>query len=97
MTSEEYEDAIDRADHQRAESKETPDLAKAVQNLAREIGEQAQPYSGRGMFGRECWAISCRDTDNVISYRREYNLPKPHIDNLGKGYIVYWPEIPYKR
>ena len=68
---------------------------QAVHDLAATIGAEVyKGYSGRGMYGKECLGISCDDDADVLMRCRGFGLPKPSIDNLGRGYICYWPSIP---
>lgn len=61
----------------------TADLIDAIAN--REL--QPRSYSGRGMYGRECVACAVESGSDLEG------LPKAgaHVDQLGRGYIVYWP------
>ena len=71
------------------------DEQKSVRDLADAIGAEVyNGYSGRGMFGKQCLGISCDDAHDVISSYKEFGLPRPSVDNLGRGWIVYWPTIP---
>lgn len=70
------------------------ELREAVEELASAVGgEYNDGYSGRGMCGAECVGIDCDDADSVIERAREFGLPRPSVDNMGKGYICYWPSI----
>ncbi len=48
-------------------------------------------YSGRNMFGRECLGISCDNYIRVIEKAARKGLEGATYDQLGTGYIVYWP------
>jgi len=51
-------------------------------------------YSGRGMYGRHCVAVKINDITDLYDLGRDVgNIwdNAPRIDNLGKRFIVYWP------
>lgn len=50
-------------------------------------------YSGRGMFGRTCLGISADTYINIIELAAQKGVTGAKIDNLGMGYIVYWPRF----
>ena len=67
---------------------------KAIRKVASLIGGTVRNnYSGRGMFGETCYGIDCDDHYECVVQSAMKGLPKPTIDNMGKGYIVYWPKI----
>jgi hypothetical protein len=43
-------------------------------------------YSGRGMYGRDCYAVTLnlRDADKLLDENKSYRL-----DNMGLSYVVY--------
>ena len=43
-------------------------------------------YSGRGMYGRECYAVTLdlHDADDLMDENKSYRL-----DNMGRRYVVY--------
>jgi len=49
-------------------------------------------YSGRGMFGRECVAISTSLPITVVEQAAIRGLIGAHFDSLGMGSVVYWPK-----
>lgn len=55
-------------------------------------------YSGRFMFGKECLAIS-GDRDvlflHLIVTGLAARLGVPRKDDLGKGEVWYWPDLPW--
>jgi hypothetical protein len=55
-------------------------------------------YSGRGMFGKTCWGISCSrsDANDVIAAAGECGIYGARTDSLGTGTIVYWPSLEWK-
>lgn len=65
-----------------------------LQELANEVGGSFRgDYSGRGMFGRTCCGIACDNPTEVIELAAERGIKGAAYDNMGKRYIVYWPEI----
>ena len=56
-------------------------------------GEVRDNYSGRGMFGRTCYGIDCDDPNEAIEEAGRLGLRGARVDNMGKGYIVYWPDV----
>lgn len=66
-----------------------------VRQVALETGSSVyEGYSERGMYGAKCIGISCDNADEVVHAAGAEGLPIPKRDQLGKGYIVYWPDIP---
>ena len=73
---------------------DTAEKIRAIQELADAIGGVSHGgYSGRGMYGAECWAINCDNSADVIELCRENGLPRPTVDNMGMGFVCYWPNI----
>lgn len=53
-------------------------------------------YSGRGMYGRFCYGIVCRDFIKCIEAAASMGLTGARLDNVGNvglEYIVYWPDV----
>lgn len=68
--------------------------AERIKAAAQLEGRRLYPdYSGRCMFGKTCLGIVCADgdTSDVIS---DVRVPGARTDNLGRGWIVYWPSVP---
>lgn len=65
--------------------------------LIKELAEEEdgfrlyEDYSGRGMYGARCYGVSCDDPTECIELAAAKGLRGAKWDNLGKGYIVYWP------
>ena len=81
------------------------DSKKLIDALEDAYIGSVRSYSGRGMFGKSCVAIS-GDEDvsewNVAKhlFSEEYDgafdrLPAPHHDQLGRGIVLYWPTYPW--
>ena len=72
-----------------------------IQSLVSDIdGAELRSYSGRNMYGKEClgidmesmtdafrFALSVEDSDLI------YKLSQPVFDNMGRGIIVYFPNV----
>lgn len=62
-------------------------------------------YSGRGMFGRECVGVVCDNATQMAVSLMEYlsskgggfSLGNVCEDNMGKGHIVYFPDIVWEK
>lgn len=70
------------------------DFKKLVYN----VGEEPRPYSGRCMYGKECWGIDLAGAADVWRIAMEMAraepdavIPAPVIDSMGLGIIAYWP------
>ena len=79
-----------------------------LQNLISDLGYDVRSYSGRGMFGKTCLGV---EVDDLLGFAydlgeavTEFNasdepitIPKQRMlyDNLGRGYIVYFPRVEY--
>lgn len=70
-----------------------------ILDIADQFGLEAyRAYSGRGMYGRECIGIAIRGDDwtderEVIAAARKRGIRGECTDNLGRGVIIYWPDI----
>jgi hypothetical protein len=65
-----------------------------LEEIADEIGGDVRSdYSGRGMFGRTCYGITCNDPNECLEVAGSKRIRGGKIDNMGKRYIVYWPDI----
>ncbi len=75
------------------------------ENLAWDIGgEVYENYSGRGMFGKTCLAITVDELENALfrlgresgdcsfSSFSDY-LANFRTDNLGRSFIIYFPKL----
>lgn len=61
-----------------------------------------RPYSGRGMYGKQCVAVSgdflnpFRLALMIVAYRHNfpiYDIPVPDVDSCGRGIVIYWPQV----
>lgn len=69
-----------------------------IRDILKEIatvvgGTISDNYSGRGMFGKKCCGIICDNMNECIEEASSRGIKGARTDNMGKGYIVYWPEI----
>jgi len=67
-----------------------------LKQLAKENDWDYQEYSGRGMYGAECAAVSGDYAMPIIEAAVEAGIKGARTDSLGKGVIVYWPGIKIK-
>ena len=68
--------------------------AEIIRQLAKEgFGRVYEDYSGRNMYGETCLGIDTSDPDTLIEEAAFRGVRGAVKDNLGKGYIVYWPSI----
>lgn len=78
-------------------TKGTPEHAEIVQKIvevASDTGSDLRSdYSGRGMFGALCYGIDGQDEVEILMAVGAAGLPRPKIDSMGMGVIVYWPQI----
>lgn len=56
-------------------------------------GQVYKNYSGRGMFGAKCVGITCSSVTSCIEIAAVNGLTGARWDQLGKSFIVYWPDI----
>jgi hypothetical protein len=50
-------------------------------------------YSGRGMYGKECVAIDTYTPNDLIEKAAIRGVMGARVDQMGRGYVVYWPSI----
>jgi hypothetical protein len=79
----------------------TTEQVEEIQNLVSDIDDAVlRSYSGRNMYGKQClgidmesmtdafrFALSVQDSDLI------YRLSQPVFDNMGRGIIVYFPNV----
>lgn len=59
-------------------------------------GEMYERYSGRGMYGEQCYGIVCDDPISCVENAAENGIKGAVYDQMGLQYIVYWPNIPHQ-
>lgn len=60
-----------------------------------EIKEIRTDYSGRGMYGVECFGIVVEPYSNIEDELEKYDV-MGRKDNMGHDYIIYWPSLTYE-
>ncbi len=58
-----------------------------------DVKEIRLDYSGRFMYGAECIGVVCDNDTECIELAAEKGLKGAKVDNMGKGYIVYYPKF----
>lgn len=72
----------------------TDDAIAFISAIADAVGgEVDEQYSGRHMYGATCFGITCDNYVDTIEKAGALGLFGAKIDQLGKGYIVYWTHI----
>lgn len=67
---------------------------KAIERAAANVGGTVRnDYSGRGMFGARCYGIDCDNAARAIEEAAALGVRGAKVDNMGMGWIVYWPSI----
>lgn len=70
------------------------DKIEAIRNAAEAVDGKVRPsYSGRGMFGRTCYGVSCQDASACIEETAALGVRGARQDSLGLRSIVYWPSV----
>ena len=83
--------------------------SRLLYDFLSECGYDPRSYSGRGMYGKECIAISTDDSPAMVGFMlgnqfaqqqhaesddvRLDAIQDTHSDSLGKGVILYWPSF----
>ena len=81
--------------------------ATALKEIFERMDYEVHSYSGRGMFGNRCLAVTCNNPSGwvaeVFLYLSENKTPYEEIvkvaeilkdsrvDSLGRASVVYWP------
>lgn len=60
-----------------------------------DAGYKPRGYSGRGMYGKECVAVSTDSPFAIGAAIVDIDVPEPQQDQLGKRFIFYWPSYPW--
>jgi len=64
----------------------------------KEDGWRVRSYSGRGMNGKCCVGVdvdSVGETVAVGAFLGNDCPGEPSYDNMGRGFVVYWPHVPW--
>ena len=71
-------------------------LTKVLQKLEdNRYGTMRKSYSGRFMFGESCLGFDTDDPDAVREAVVKAGYGMGRLDNMGLGWIVYWPGEEY--
>lgn len=77
---------------------EHEEMIDVIESVAGAVGgEVYEGYSGRGMFGRQCYGIVCSYAMKAIEEAEAQGLRGARIDSMGLHSIVYWPSVEYVR
>lgn len=69
------------------------EAVQKLESLADSHGESfSNSYSGRFMFGKTCPSITTDDVTAVIEDAAELGIRGAKTDNMGRSYVVYWPQ-----
>lgn len=84
-----------------------------LQQLIEEAGYETRSYSGRGMYGKECLGVCTEnvnviafiydimetsfDQDRADLEEDIMQIREAKTDSMGKGMIVYFPNVPYNK
>ena len=70
-------------------------------NLLEDAGYDTHPYSGRGMFGKQCVSVQSDERLLLVlsdivgciedQMQRAELLRRAQTDQMGTGIVVYWP------
>lgn len=74
-----------------------------LRDFLEELGFETRSYSGRGMYCKECLAVTSEDPigdiqDIAFEIGRDEDMGKPPrvaFDSMGKSYVIYWPTEKY--
>lgn len=68
---------------------------QALIDALESAGRKWRPYSGRGMYGKECVSVMLEDAGELFIIGGELAdsgfAVKPTIDSMGLGVVAYWP------
>jgi len=73
---------------------DSEELTKLIQ-VANLFESKVRTYSGRNMYGKECLGIDCNYGSEIelIEEAASQGIRGAKIDTMGKGMIVYWPDL----
>lgn len=75
------------------------DIAQRLLDALYTHNWEPRAYSGRGMFGKQCIAVSLTGESQLWQLARTVpiDVDAPHTDQLGKGLIAYWPNYEWPK
>ena len=79
----------------------TPDQIEDIQTLLNDIdGAELRSYSGRNMYGKQCLGIDMESMTDAFRFALMVEdddlclaFSDPVFDNMGRGIIVYFPDV----
>ena len=71
------------------------ELAEELVNTLKLAGFEPTSYSGRGMFGRQCVAVSDVSLWDLAKATGQLDVSQPYEDTLGRGKVFYWQYMPW--
>jgi hypothetical protein len=60
-----------------------------------EAGFETRSYSGRGMFGKECLAVTADSDRDVFAAIEPAEIKAARIDSMGRRVVAYWPAVAF--
>jgi hypothetical protein len=80
-----------------------------IQRAIEDADFETRSYSGRGMYGKSCLAVSADDPVEVVAkamaavaadngvdlWDLAEKISNARTDSMGRGIVIYWPGIPY--
>jgi hypothetical protein len=73
-----------------------------LQEAIEQSGYKTRPYSGRGMYGKECLGVQVASIGDLYILGTKIgkltavaSIHWPSIDTLGLNIIAYWPTQPF--
>ena len=77
--------------------KKIEDIEDVLAEIAQEVGGDVRDdYSGRMMYGKTCYGIDCNNYIACLEAAGAKGLTGAKVDNMGLGWIVYWPQYSKK-
>ena len=77
--------------------KTTLKIVNKLKAVAEEVGGKLRDYSGRWMYGRSCYGITCDSPNECIAAAGAHGIRGAQTDSMGLKSIVYWPNLEYDR
>lgn len=78
----------------------TTEQTELLEQHLDDLGAEMRSYSGRGMYGKECLGIDLDDMADAFRLALLVSdddlavaLMSPKFDDMGKGIIVYFPNV----
>ena len=75
-----------------------------LKTILESVGYETAEYSGRGMYGKTCISVHTSESLFEIGYRVGQATEqifkgslRPSRDQLGKGYVIYWPMMEWPK